>query len=410
MNIYQHTYIFILGRYPDFSILEIKAVLDRLHLAFVVESECNTYLVIKSDELPIDTLKITLGGTIKMGEIYDSLKKPASLTQINDYLTSDQLFVKYFTDITEKVHFGLSFYTNNSNHPFFSSRYLIDMAHHLKNHLDAQGFRSRFPRQMEQALSSVSVDKNKLLTLGAEILIIETKDSILVGKTLWVQDYEGFSKRDFGRPLRDMESGIMPPKVARMMLNITDVGHDEAILDPFCGSGTIIQEAILLEYSDITASDISKKAIHDTTANVTWLEKNLKTKRGSEPSIVEADVTSLATLTDKRFKAIITEPYMGPNIQERRSIQAIQEVQDELLSLYKSTWSAYAQLLRPQGIATMILPAFLIQKKLRFMDILLFIEELGFEQIPLSTSERKSLIVGNTHDFVLREIVQYKKK
>ncbi|MBP6882739.1 MAG: hypothetical protein KBC15_04270 [Candidatus Levybacteria bacterium] len=410
MNTFQHSYVFVLGRYPDFSTLEIKILLEKLQIGFIVEHESDAFLVIKCHELPADTLKITLGGTIKMGEIYDVLKKPVSLTQINNYLTSDQLFIKYFTDISEKVHFGLSFYTQNADHPLFTSRFLTDMAHHLKNHLDSQGFHSRFPRQMELALSSVSVDKNKLLTLGAEILMFETADSVLIGKTLWVQDYESFSKRDFGRPLRDMESGIMPPKIARMMLNITNVGHDEAILDPFCGSGTIIQEAILLEYSDITGSDISKKAIHDTTANVGWLEKNLQTKSKSVPTIIESDVVSLCTLTDKRFKAIITEPYMGPNIQERRSIQAIQDVQDELLLLYKNTWTAYLELLRPEGIVTMILPAFLIQKKLRFMDILTFITGLGFEQVPLSTNERGSIVVGNTHDFVLREIVQYRKQ
>jgi len=50
-----------------------------------------------------------------------------------------------------------------------------------------------------------------------------------------VQDINAYTKRDFGKK-RDMDTGMLPPKLAQMMINIANNGKQEitSLYDPFC--------------------------------------------------------------------------------------------------------------------------------------------------------------------------------
>lgn len=48
----------------------------------------------------------------------------------------------------------------------------------------------------------------------------------------------------------------------------------DVILDPFCGSGTILTEAMLINYKNLIGADISPKAINDTKKNIEWIIRN----------------------------------------------------------------------------------------------------------------------------------------
>lgn len=398
-------YIFILGRYPDLSRKEIEAVLEIQKIVFTpIESTDSLYLIQTPSELPIDQLNRTLGGTVKIGRIIHSLALFSTQEAVESYLTSDVLFSDILNPKDDKVNFGISFYSSTEK----SSLSISGLIRTLKTHLEAQGFRARFPRHKGPALSSASVTKNKLLTTGAEILLIQTEKRLLVGKTVAVQEFEAFSERDYGRPARDMDSGIMPPKIARMMLNVSETPHDQPIIDPFCGSGTMLQEALLLGYTDITGTDNSDKALKDTKKNLLWLrERHSITK---PPRILKADVTTLSkTFSENTFSAIITEPFMGANLQRRPSPQAIEQTQAELMSLYLSGLKEFIKVLKPGGVIVMILPVFHLNRQFLSLDLLLEAEKLGLEQVPLSEKKRQTIVIGNRYDFVLREIVKWKK-
>ena len=88
-----------------------------------------------------------------------------------------------------------------------------------------------------------------------------------------MQPFKDLSRLDFGRPARDDFSGMLPPKLAQIMINLAQVQNPEAlIIDPFCGSGTILSEALLMGYKDLLGSDISPKAIADTYKNISWIK------------------------------------------------------------------------------------------------------------------------------------------
>ena len=55
---------------------------------------------------------------------------------------------------------------------------------------------------------------------GTDFTLIVAGDTEYFGKTVWVQDIENYSKRDYGKT-RDMEVGMLPPKLAQMMIHIS---------------------------------------------------------------------------------------------------------------------------------------------------------------------------------------------
>lgn len=70
--------------------------------------------------------------------------------------------------------------------------------------------------------------------------------------------------RDYGRPARDARVGMLPPKLAQIMLNLSVKDEKSGtVLDPFCGTGVLLQEAALAGF-DFIGSDIEPRMVEMT--------------------------------------------------------------------------------------------------------------------------------------------------
>ena len=80
-----------------------------------------------------------------------------------------------------------------------------------------------------------------------EIVVIKGHDKVFIGKTVAIQDIENYTKRDYERPARDAKTGMLPPKLAQIMINLgglTKIDHDQeethavqhTLYDPFCAA------------------------------------------------------------------------------------------------------------------------------------------------------------------------------
>jgi len=241
---------------------------------------------------------------------------------------------------------------------------------------------------------------------------------------LAIQDFASFSLRDVGRPRRDKKSGIIPPKLARMMINITQKRENQVLLDPFCGSGTIIQEAILLGYKNIIGSDINPRAITDTKDNLHWLFEHFpEIKRNSSHiKIFSADVRQIAKyLASNSIDAVITEPYLGPPLFKKPDIFFIKKIFSTLSPLFLEAFSQFREILKPQGTVTLIFPAFEINGEIKFMETIEKIESLGFQRkeflsrdllakFMINLTNRGTILYGEEKQFIKREILSFSKK
>jgi len=283
-----------------------------------------------------------------------------------------------------------------------------------KRLLKEVGTPSRFVRpQSGMSLSSVTANKNNLIISGAEFILFGENG---LAVTEAIQPFEEFSKIDFGRPARDAKQGMLPPKLARIMLNLSQITETGHIWDPFCGSGTILTEAYRLGIKNIYGSDINPKAISDTEKNLVWMEENYPDIK-AEVSIATNDAKKpVAFVSEKSLDAIVSETFLGPprNGREKRGELNIRLTEITLLVEQSlKNWKPY---LKPEASIVLALPAYITDD-----EILLTEPNLpdGYEwdqPIPRKLAgktggqltARGGILYGRETQLVWREIVRIK--
>ncbi len=346
-------YIFILGHNPRLSVAEIFAVLPR---AKKIE-ETGSFLIIENDEISCSEILGRLGGTIKIGKVVDK--------QISRKITVEKL--KELKK-ENKLKFGISYYDCMPD----------NLGMETKKELKEFGISCRLITGKNKALSSVIVSKNKCF----EFLVLGNR---WLAETCCVQEFEEYSHRDYGRPVRDMLSGSMPPKLAKIMINLAELPSGATILDPFCGSGTVLQEGILLGYKMI-GSDVSDKAIRDSEKNLEWFINSYKLKaclpvgRAHSYKLIKSDVKEISKKISG-VDAIVTEPYLGPPLKGNEKLKEVEKIIGQLSELYDAAFCEFRKILSPAGKIVIVLPAFRVGKNILELPILSRIMKIGFSQV-----------------------------
>lgn len=382
-------YFFVLGNHPALSVAELEAVIPSEKGHYTTPS---VFIGDYETELESTRLLEQLGGAIKMGKIVKEIDySPHAL-----FVAS--LEVLQSADKAGKFNFGLSYYGTGK----VDTR-KVGLA--LKQELKSQGVSCRLVVSREKTLSSVVVEQNKLVRSGRELVYIGQGKKIFIGVTEAVQPFKALSARDYGRPARDDRSGMLPPKLAQIMINLAQGKKEETILDPFCGSGTIVTEAMLLGYQHIFGSDISPKAIADSKANSEWIHKKYG---GQLPKLQVYDAARLSTV----FKAdsvgaVVTETYLGP----QRGTINIQKVTPELSRLYQKVLQELLLILKPGARAVVAAPAFIIRNQPQILPLTLrpFKVVGAAARVTAGMTARHTFLYGRPEQRVWREIIVLEK-
>lgn len=379
----KHQYLFITGNHHELSRAEITSLLPA---ASIIVDEKNILIIETDTEISNEYIH-TLGGIIKIGFVH----KTSSSLHANEILP-------LLPAETHKTIFGISFYPETKQNAYLAKK----IGYEIKNIMKERGQSSRLVNTKQATLSSVTVEKNKLLTKGAEIIIIKHENTYFYATTLAVQDFEQYSLRDFGRPSRDDRSGMLPPKLAQILINLSGPNNSKTLLDPFCGSGTILQEAMLMGYKKIIGSDISSQAISDTKHNLQWLQHTFPIQNDISIQLYESSIQNLQkTMHETDIHKIIFEGYLGPTLPHAGRIN---KIITELTELYAETFKIFEQLLEKNGIIVAALPAWSIENKKYFLPIEKIITpSLKQKNMPGQTP-RHTFIYSRPYQTVQREI------
>ncbi|MBN2306586.1 hypothetical protein JXD20_01235 [Candidatus Peregrinibacteria bacterium] len=299
------TYIFILGKEPELSKAELAARYPTLKFL----SEASEFVMMKlSDDFNQQEFN-HLGGQIKAGKVFAKTNKKELISLIADYLLADH--------DSGKLNYGLSVH----GWPEKNLRFLLLG---LKKEFKTRGVSSRFANQ---AFKNISTAQHKGLAGGLEILVCKELSDFYLAEVVAVQDIDSYSKRDYKKPFRDMKVGMLPPKLAQIMINLT--GSDGVIWDPFCGGGTLIMEGLLMGH-DMIGSDINEKILKGAKQNVEWLKKEFDVK--GKVDLFAHDATRM--VPDKSFDAVCFEGYLGPPQGQLKPKKELADVLGELTKLY----------------------------------------------------------------------------
>jgi len=388
---------FLLGNFPLISAAEIAAVLKLAPDKFIFNPP---WLQTDITGVEAEKLMVRLGGTIKIAEYLGTAKNEDDLAR---------MILGQLSAVSGKAIFGLSAYFGDKNE---TVDWVEDLGKTIKKTLKEKGASARYVFNREPALSSVTVQKNNLIKKGFEFLITRDGGGYSFARTVAVQPFEDWGTRDFGRPERDDVSGMLPPKLARMMLNLSGAGQESALLDPFCGSGTIISEALALNFKDITGTDISEKAVEDTKKNIEWL-KNKMPDTGTKIKIFTAKADDLSKkIPAVSIDAIVSEPYLGRPLKGRETRTELMKQADELKTLYVSALKELDKILKKNGVVVFILPKFRFGNDWLSVDLSDTIAKLGWRAEPLLKTEDReygSLLYARSNQRVGREIWRFRK-
>ncbi|MBI3231824.1 MAG: hypothetical protein HYZ51_01950 [Candidatus Doudnabacteria bacterium] len=451
-------YAFVLGRVYTLSIAELLAVLEKPDVATglidnpiqILETSKEVLIIEAEKPILFSALQKKLGGVIKILKIVGILekRKQDSLNfSVKNYFKPSLLKKEFFKNYKGKKQFGVSVYvlddelvvqTGHQHHGYpqnpsadgkrkpvtqtvWGEPKRIGMM--IKKTLIESGLSVRvaLPEFNSLSLASVVVTHNLLLEKGAEICLIAGKEKVYTAKTLVVQDFEDYGRRDYQRPVRDEQQGMIPPKVAQIMLNLANCKAGDTILDPFCGIGTIIQEALLLGYK-IFGSDINRMAIRGSEQNLEWFRNRYHIPAGKYILNI-SDAREVSKLIDKTaISAVVTECTLGPMYGNFPKTDDVEKNFRDLLQIYTKSFKDFAKFLPPKARVVMCVPAYRKGRDSYIMTPSLdWANELGYnllELIPrkaanqmkfLKLTERKTAIYDRKDQIVAREITIFEK-
>lgn len=406
-------YAAVLGHQPHLSLAELQSVIPGFDLKRVVRGQVAIFDT--SETLAPGVLE-GLGGTVALAE---------RITE-NDLGFDDipQVVSKETAGVKKKITFGLRCYG-------VPSRDIRIMYRKTKDLLKYQTRPCRYIGNDEHPAATALLRDSDILTgkRGREIFLISEERGLWVGRTIAAQDINAYTHRDMKKPVRDTTVGLLPPKLAQIMLNLggwlaasgkkVETGKKMkapklTVLDPFCGTGVIPMEALLRGWN-VLASDNSAKAVNGTQKNLEWLRKELGIlKKDVTDTVWKQDATkpfALKTMPDM----IVTETSLGPNLEKRSSQRDAQKLKSDSEKLEAEFLRNVSKTL-PGVPVVLSLPFWRIKgARIQLEKIWDVITECGYTPtlpacIEPSAPGRLSLLYERRDQFVGREIVMLMAK
>lgn len=276
-------YFFILGRNPELSRAELFIYLEsRLAKFREVLFESNILILDLKDKFEFNIQ--FFGGVIGIGSLLEFKNKSEFL----DYLSQNE--------VVEMDKFTYSVVGNVDSH-IFSEKFKKD-----KKKAQIRNFGKKLRFQSGENIFIPNVD--------AEIFAFTQKSGFFLGLVEQKFSSKQVEERDMKKPYR-RESLAISPRLARILINLSGAKEGNLILDPFCGVGGIIQEALLMGINCV-GIDIDSEAIDGAKTNLLWLKSKY-------PLNAQYRLFNLNSMNarNEQYDAIVAESSLGDLLRKK---------------------------------------------------------------------------------------------
>lgn len=340
--------MFILGRDPELSLLELKSYLDARKIKHELVDYSEKAAFLKLPQLDFGAMIKDLGGTSKIGEVFGDLDK-----------------ISLFNTTSNKISYAISVYDGTDVDGFKVELKQKFKKEKLKANLKNPGHEDGF-------LGPSEVVKHELVAKGFEILVCND----VYAKTVAVFNPFEYEARDEARPAqRPLE--MVSIRLAKILINLSGAKPGMKVLDPFCGIGVILQEAMLMNIDSI-GIDISKDAFIASLKNVEWTKSKFNCNANAK--VLNSDSTKPFNV---KADCVATEPYLGPLLKKIPMENEAVKIAAELKRMYDSLLKSLSQSI--QGKIAIVTPKFRLYSGKRIT--------LGFENIAESNGYKVSKIL-----------------
>lgn len=328
-------YLFFLGQNIPLSLAEI----DSLVSDFEHKLYQSTALLETQDELDLDDINCRLGGTVKIASFVSDLDSDNPTSQVAQFIQK-----------TGNKNFSINLLQSNNTKA-------LQIAKEVKDILTENDFSSRYLKARDPFLSPLIIKTQSVTEITIDL------ESKQIFHTTHLHDYDNWIHRDRNKPYLTPKQGMLPPKLARIMVNLglnSSNTQDLTLLDPFCGTGTILMEAVLLG-ANTAGSDISEEKMNGTRQNLDWLPQNHFCQQPTTTTtLYNHDATHLSKIIRDPVDVIVTEPSLGPVSPREDDMPQIAE---GLQKLYLGALKDWQDVLKDQARLVIAFPRFKMEDK-----------------------------------------------
>lgn len=378
--------IFLLGNTPDLSLRELQAILPDAEFEVLSTQLVRTTLTEK-DFTPAQLIEI-LGGTVKIFQELKALEPGSDF----DLLRTEVCEVIRFEQIKD---FALA--------EIGRDHLEVIEAGEIKALLKRDGINTRYIEGSRHGLSSAVLSHQKVI----EVVIIQAENLLVIAKTVGVQDIDQWTLRDRMKPYADRKKGMLPPKVARMMVNLAvgpNPDKNNILLDPFCGSGTILLEGLERQIQ-VIGSDLDIASATGSRNNIEWYRDQI-IETLNEAAVYNQDATRLILPKGQKVTYLVTEPFLGkPKPQPDQLANIFKGIE----KLYLGAFKHWRTILAPGAKIVCIFPAVLSDHTPGYPTVTLkaLVDKLA--QFGYTTTS-ESVVYHRPQAVISRQIYQFEYK
>ena len=396
--------IAILGRQPAIGVAELESVFGGEKIR-----------VLNREVALIDSNKLNVshfGSILKTGEIVHEIES-------TDWHKIKPIILKKVLDdnkkANSKITIGISTYSVRT-----SPREISDLLSKIKQSAKKDGISIRIIDGRKLSLSTAISHNNKLglSDKKREIIIASSKNKTFIALSEGAQNITSYARRDQNRPKRDAFVGMLPPKLAQTMINL-GAGENQPqiqalfgkktfekpeILDPFCGTGTVIQEALLKGFK-ANGTDLSEKMVEFSKENSDWFVREFK-PYGEIGEIYEADATIEKWSFAKKLSSVVCETYLGQPFSAPPSPKKLVEVRENCNRIISNFLKNLSQQIPEDTQICIAVPAWKTQNgDFSHLPLIDFLNELGYNRKEFMRVKPQDLIYYRENQVVARELL-----
>ena len=392
-------YVAIAGRQPLISLAEIQALYDKA--ARLVGKKLVFFKIDEDDGKNISPDINRLGGSLKLGRFFDT-----DFSKLAKFLAT--------AHPEGKITLGISDFSKQKKSGLAKQKSM-----ELKRNLARVGRSVRVITSNEPEISSATAHHNQLGEKAGcfEIFLIDREIYLSLG----TQNITAYTERDQARPARDAKVGMLPPKLAQILINLCGKLPEEArVLDPFCGTGVVLQEAAIMGYVPY-GTDLNERMVEYSKKNLSWLFNERNQKRfkllssliQKKDQILNAisvgDATSFTW--EGEIDAVAFEGYLGAPMSKPPVDIKFKTEKAKCREIAMGFLKNITPQIKSGTPVVMALPAWLRENgKYAGLNILDEIQEMGYNFEKFQDLSQSDLLYYREGQIVAREIIVIRKR
>ena len=392
-------YVAIAGRQPLISLAEIQALYDKA--ARLVGKKLVFFEIDEDGEENISPDINRLGGSLKLGRFFDT-----DFSKLAKFLAT--------AHPEGKITLGISDFSKQKKSGLAKQKSM-----ELKRNLARMGRSVRVITSNEPEISSATAHHNQLGEKAGcfEIFLIDREIYLSLG----TQNITAYTERDQARPARDAKVGMLPPKLAQILINLCGKLPEGArVLDPFCGTGVVLQEAAIMGYVPY-GTDLNERMVEYSKKNLSWLFNERNQKRFKIlPDLIQkkdqilnaisvGDATSFTW--EGEIDAVAFEGYLGAPMSKPPVDIKFKTEKAKCREIAIGFLKNITPQIKSGTPVVMALPAWLRENgKYAGLNILDEIQEMGYNFEKFQDLSQSDLLYYREGQIVAREIIVIRKR